>query len=57
VALERERALLKVLTDEEAKSLLSLLQRVHENLPHVEEATERFLSPREPKSRPGRAGA
>lgn len=54
VALERERALLEVLTDEEAKSLLSLLQRVHENLPHVEEATERFLSAREPKSRPSR---
>lgn len=53
VALERERALLAVLSQEEARSLLSLLQRVHENLPSVEEATERFLAAREPKSRPG----
>lgn len=53
VALERERALLQVLTKDEAKTLLSLLQRVHENLPSVEEATERFLAARVPKSRPG----
>lgn len=44
VALERERALLAALSPEEAKNLLSLLQRVHENLPNVEAATERFLS-------------
>lgn len=46
VALERERALLAVLSLQEAKTLLSLLQRVHENLPNVEAATERFLSSR-----------
>lgn len=55
VALERERALLDVLSKHEAESLLTLLQRVHENLPRVEEMTDRFLATREPKDcpRPG----
>jgi DNA-binding MarR family transcriptional regulator len=44
VALERERALLEVLTKDEAVTLLNLLQRVHENLPAVETATEQFIS-------------
>lgn len=49
VALARERALLAVLSIDEAQTLLSLLQRVHENLPNVEVATARFLSARETK--------
>lgn len=44
VALARERALLDVLSPQQAKSLLGYLQRVHDNLPHVEAATERFLA-------------
>ncbi|KQP49157.1 MarR family winged helix-turn-helix transcriptional regulator [Pseudorhodoferax sp. Leaf274] len=51
VALERERALLEVLSKDEAKSLLTLLQRVHENLPEVEAATQRFLAAREARGR------
>ena len=47
VALARERALLAVLSRNEAAALLSLLQRVHENLPNVELATERFLAGRQ----------
>ena len=44
VAMERERALLAVLAPAEAAQLLSLLQRVHENLPAVEAATQRFIA-------------
>ena len=54
VALERERALLEVLSKDEAKSLLTLLQRVHENLPEVEAATQRFLAARETENRAGK---
>lgn len=50
VALERERALLEVLSMDESTSLLALLQRVHENLPEVEAATQRFLAGRETRA-------
>ena len=52
VALARERALLAVLSRDEAAALLSLLQRVHENLPNVELATERFLANRQANAQP-----
>jgi DNA-binding MarR family transcriptional regulator len=55
VALERERALLAVLSKDESSALLALLQRVHENLPAVEAATQRFLAARETQAAgPGR---
>lgn len=43
LALERERALLEVLAPHERELLLGLLHRLHENLPAVEAATERYL--------------
>lgn len=54
VAMERERALLAVLSQGEAASLLALLQRVHENLPAVEAATEQFMSAKSMKVSGGR---
>ncbi len=44
VALERERALLSVFTTRERDMLIGLLRRMHENLPAVEVATERYLA-------------
>jgi DNA-binding MarR family transcriptional regulator len=44
MALERERALLSVLTDSERDTLLVLLRRLHENLPAVEAATARYIA-------------
>ena len=44
IALERERALLAVLTPEERETLVSLLRRLHDNLPAVELATARYLT-------------
>lgn len=44
IALERERALLSVLAPQEREVLLSLLRRVHDNLPAVEAATVRYLA-------------
>jgi DNA-binding MarR family transcriptional regulator len=44
MALERERALLSVLSDAERDTLLGLLKRLHENLPAVEEATARYVA-------------
>jgi DNA-binding MarR family transcriptional regulator len=46
IALERERALLSVLSEAERDSLLSLLKRLHENLPEVELATQRYVESR-----------
>jgi DNA-binding MarR family transcriptional regulator len=43
VALERERAFLSVLTPKECDTLIDLLKRLHENLPEVEGATERYV--------------
>ena len=48
VALERERALLTVLDRTERESLLALLKRLHENLPAVEHATDRYVAARYP---------
>ena len=43
IALERERALLSVLSPVECDTLIGLLRRLHENLPAVEQATRRYL--------------
>lgn len=51
IALERERALLEVLNDREHETLISLLKRLHENLPAVETATEAYVTKRFPKAR------
>ena len=51
VALERERAFLSVLTDDERETLLDLLKRLHENLPEVEAATARYVDKTFPKAR------
>jgi DNA-binding MarR family transcriptional regulator len=54
IALERERALLSVLTASEKETLIKLLKRLHENLPEVERATDCYVSTRFPgaKGRP-----
>lgn len=44
IALERERALLSVLNPQEREQLVSLLRRLHDNLPAVEHATARYLA-------------
>lgn len=44
VALERERAFLSVLSAQERELLINLLRRLHENLPAVEEATDRYTA-------------
>jgi DNA-binding MarR family transcriptional regulator len=46
LALERERALLSVLTESDRETLLRLLKRVHENLPAVEAATAAYVDRR-----------
>ncbi|MEY2872981.1 MAG: hypothetical protein RLZZ373_352 [Pseudomonadota bacterium] len=51
VALERERAFLEVLTQTERETLISLLRRLHENLPEVEAATQRYVTGKFPKVR------
>jgi DNA-binding MarR family transcriptional regulator len=51
VALERERALLAVLTDAERATLIGLLRRLHENLPEVESATASYVARRFPQVR------
>lgn len=43
VALERERAFLSVLQPQEVDTLVGLLRRLHENLPAVEAATQRYV--------------
>ena len=50
IALERERALLEVLNDDERNTLVDLLKRLHENLPAVESATAHFVMQRYPKA-------
>ena len=49
IALERERAFLSVLKPDEVTTLIALLQRLHENLPTVEAATEQYVKQRFPK--------
>jgi len=51
VALERERAFLAVLRDDERETLIGLLKRLHENLPEVEAATTRYVDKTFPKAR------
>ena len=46
IALERERALLSVLQPAERETLIDLLNRLHENLPVVEEMTARYVKRR-----------
>lgn len=51
LAKERERAFLSVLSEDEGRTLLDLLHRLHDNLPKVEEATNAFLDERYPKAK------
>lgn len=51
VALERERALLSVFDARERDILIGLLRRMHENLPSVEVATDRYLARHHPRAR------
>jgi DNA-binding MarR family transcriptional regulator len=44
VALDRDRALMAVLSSDERHTLLSLLRRLHDNLPAVEAATAKYLA-------------
>lgn len=44
IALERDRALMSVLAPEEREVLLGLLRRLHDNLPAVEAATDKYLA-------------
>ncbi len=46
LALERERAFLAVLLPEEREVLIGLLNRLHDNLPAVEEKTARYVARR-----------
>lgn len=50
LALERERALLAPLSPQERGVLVDLLRRLHDNLPAVEEATQRYLRQRHPQA-------
>jgi DNA-binding MarR family transcriptional regulator len=50
VALEREKALLSVLSAKEQETLITLLRRMHENLPAVEEATHAYLDRQFPRA-------
>lgn len=44
IALDRDRALMSVLAPEEREQLLSLLRRLHDNLPAVEASTAKYLA-------------
>lgn len=57
IALERERALVEVLKPAELETLISLLQRLNQNLPAVEAATERYVAQRFPKAARSRRAA
>lgn len=50
IALERERALVSVLEPAELETLTTLLRRLHDNLPNVEAATDRYVAQRFPKA-------
>lgn len=49
LALERERALLSVLSESECNTLIGLLKRLHANLPAVEVATEAYVTKHYPR--------
>jgi hypothetical protein len=51
LALERERALLSVLSDSDCDTLISLLKRLHENLPAVEDATAVYVAKHYPRAK------
>ncbi len=57
MALERERALLSVLSESDRETLLRLLKRVHENLASVEVATATYIARRYPRAARRRARA
>lgn len=57
IALERERAFLSVLKPGEADLLLDMLQRLHENLPAVEVATQDYAQRHFPKTKVSRSRA
>ena len=48
MALERERALLSVLSESERDTLIRLLKRLHENLPTVETAMAHYIRKHHP---------
>lgn len=52
IALQRERALLAVLNPAERDTLIALLTRLHENLPEVDAATERYVTEHFPQAAP-----
>lgn len=54
IALVRDRALMSVLAPEERRQLLSLLRRLHDNLPAVEASTSKFLALHYPHAARGR---
>jgi DNA-binding MarR family transcriptional regulator len=56
IALERERAFLSVLDQDETETLILLLRRLHENLPAVEEATAKWMAQRFPAPKARRRG-
>ncbi len=51
VALERERAFLAVLDNQERDVLIGLLKRLHENLPAVELATDAYIAGHFPRAK------
>ena len=55
MALERDRALLAALSDDERDTLFALLWRVHENLPVVERMTEQYIAQNFPEAAGRRA--
>lgn len=55
LAIERERAFLSVLNDQERETLIGLLRRLHDNLPAVEKATHDYLTRHYPKAKQRRA--
>ncbi|MDM0012112.1 MarR family transcriptional regulator [Variovorax sp. J22P168] len=50
MALERERALLSVLDEDEVEVLLGLMRRLHANLPAVEASTQAYVRERFPRA-------
>ncbi len=56
VALERERVFLDVLSRSEVDVLLAMFRKLHENLPAVELATQRFIEKRHVRPEATRAG-
>ena len=53
MALDRERAFLSVLDEDEVEVLLGLMRRLHANLPAVEVSTQNYVRARFPKAAAG----